>query len=77
MKVYSENFGFYKKDRATTITYIILSMCNSICAPGTTPSVRLSLRICLQIIFKMLTAELSRLRKESGRPIREKEIKAY
>jgi AcrR family transcriptional regulator len=63
-KVLSDNFGsFVEKDRVSTITYIILSMCNSIYAwynpKGTIKPEDLS-----DIIFKMLTEGVPGFRKE-------------
>jgi AcrR family transcriptional regulator len=73
VKVISENFGpSVEKDRVTTITYIILSMCNSIYA-WYNPKCTIKPRELSEIIFKMLTAGVLELpkgkRQAAGRSI--------
>ncbi len=68
VKVLSENFGFSgEKDRATTITYIILSMSNSIYT-WYNPKCRIKPEDLSEIIFKMLTAGVLELPKGKRQP---------
>ena len=63
VKVLSENFGpSVEKEQATTITYIILAMCNSIYA-WYNPKSTIKPGELSEIIFKMLTAGILELPK--------------
>ena len=68
VKVLSETFSLSaEKDRATTITYIILSMCNSIYLRYD-PKCTIAPEDLSEIIFKMLTAGVLELPKGKRQP---------
>ena len=68
MKVLSENVGpSVGKDRVTTITYIILAMCNSIYARYD-PACTIKPEELSEIIFTMLTEGVLELPKGNRKP---------